>query len=256
MSIATAISALQSASSNIASAIAAKGVTVPSGSGFDDYASLIASIPQDGGGGSPLPYTPLEYIETDGTAYIDSGVVAKATMSFDIKVKMNSSISSSEIFVGVGSTDGNAGTLNGLWRSSNNQGKIGYGYYYIYSGILTPTSFTNPFEVSTRLLKGSCVMGVKEYGSSSYTSTSTNRTSTVSSSQSLYIFATNVSGSPAYNVSSGSRIYYVRIISGGSLPNLAFDGVPALYNGEYGLWDNVSHSFFGNAAGSGAFTGA
>lgn len=256
MSIATAISALQSASSNIASAIAAKGVTVPSGSGFDDYASLIASIPQEGGGGSPLPYTPLEYIETDGTAYINSGVVAKATMSFDLKVKMNSSISNSEIFVGVGSTDGASGTLNGLWRSSNNQGKIGYGYYYIYSGILTPSSFTNPFEVSTRLLKGSCVMGIKEQGSSSYTSASNNRTSTVSSSQSLYIFATNAGGSPSYMTSAGSRIYYIRIISGGSLPNLAFDGVPALYNGEYGLWDRVSNTFFGNAASSGAFTGA
>ena len=257
MSIATAISALQVASSNIASAIAAKGVSVPSGSGFDDYASLIASIPQDGGGGgSPLPYTPLEYIETDGTAYINSGVVAKATMSFDLKVKMNSSISNSEIFVGVGSTDGASGTLNGLWRSSTNQGKIGYGYYYIYSGILTPSSFANPFEVSTRLLKGSCVMGIKEQGSSSYTSASNNRTSTVSSSAALFIFATNVSGSPSYRASAGSRIYYIRIISGGSLPNLAFDGVPALYNGEYGLWDRVSNTFFGNAAGSGAFTGA
>lgn len=255
MSIATAISALQSASSNIASAIAAKGVTVPSGSGFDDYASLIASIPQEGGGGSPLPYTPLEYIETDGTAYINSGVVAKATMSFDLKVKMNSSISNSEIFVGVGSTDGASGTLNGLWHSSANQGKIGYGYNYLYSGILTPSSFANPFEVSTRLLKGSCVMGIKEQGSSSYTSVSNSRSSTVSSSQSLYIFATNVSGSPSYRASAGSRIYYIRIISGGSLPNLAFDGVPALYNGEYGLWDRVSNTFFGNAAGSGAFTG-
>ena len=50
MSIATAITALQSASSDIASAIEAKGVTVPSGSGFDDYAGLISNI--SGGGGA------------------------------------------------------------------------------------------------------------------------------------------------------------------------------------------------------------
>ena len=256
MSIADEILRLQGDSTAIASAIAAKGVTVPSGSGYDDYATLIASIQTGGGGGNPLPYTPLEYIQTDGTAYINSGVVAKATMSFDLKVKMNSSISSAEVFVGVGSTDGASGTLNGLYRSSANSSKIGYGYYYFYSGILTPTSFTNPFEVSTRLLKGSCVMGIKESGSSSYTSTSNNRTNTVSSSSPLFIFATNVSGSPSMKASSGSRIYYIRIISGGSLPNLAFDGVPALYNGEYGLWDRVSNTFFGNAAGSGSFTGA
>lgn len=47
MSIASAISALQSASSDIATAIAKKGVIVPSGSGFNDYASLIAQIGKD-----------------------------------------------------------------------------------------------------------------------------------------------------------------------------------------------------------------
>lgn len=257
MSIASEITRLQNDSAAIASAIAAKGVTVPSGSGYDDYASLIASIQTGGGGGgtNPLPYTPLEYIETDGTAYIDSGVIGKATMSFDMKVKMNTSISSTEIFVGTGSTDGASSTIAGLWRSSSNQTKIGYGYYYLYSGILTPTSFTDPFEVSTRLLKGSCVMGIKYSGSSSYSSTSTNRSTSPSPSTSLYIFASNVSGSPSYRASAGSRVYYIRIISGGSLPNLAFDGVPALYNGEYGLWDNITNTFFGNAAGSGAFTG-
>ena len=259
MSIASEITRLQNDSAAIASAIAAKGVTVPSGSGYDDYASLIASIQTGGGGGgtNPLPYTPLSYIETDGVAYINSGVIAKATMSFDLKVKMNASISSSEIFVGIGNTDGASGTLNGLWHSTANSGtKIGYGYYYLYASILTPTGFTNPFEVSTRLLKGTCVMGIKESGSSTYTSASASRTSTVSSSQPLYIFAANVGGSPTNKVSSGSRIYYIRIISGGSFPNLAFDGVPALYNGEYGLWDNVTNTFFGNAASSGAFTGA
>lgn len=49
MSIASEISRLQSDSAAIKSAIQAKGVTVPSGSGFDDYASLIASIPTGGG---------------------------------------------------------------------------------------------------------------------------------------------------------------------------------------------------------------
>lgn len=49
MSIASEITRLQNDSDAIASAIEAKGVTVPSGSGFDDYATLIASIPSGGG---------------------------------------------------------------------------------------------------------------------------------------------------------------------------------------------------------------
>lgn len=50
MSIATEITRLQNDSTAIAAAIEAQGVTVPSGSGFDDYATLIASI--EGGGSS------------------------------------------------------------------------------------------------------------------------------------------------------------------------------------------------------------
>ena len=46
MSIATEIARLQSDSSAIASALSAKRVTVPSGSGFDDYAGLINNIPE------------------------------------------------------------------------------------------------------------------------------------------------------------------------------------------------------------------
>lgn len=44
MSIASEITRLQNDSSAIASAIEAKGVTVPAGSGYDDYASLIGNI--------------------------------------------------------------------------------------------------------------------------------------------------------------------------------------------------------------------
>lgn len=44
MSVADEILRLQNDSSAIASAIAAKGVTVPSGSGYDDYATLIGNI--------------------------------------------------------------------------------------------------------------------------------------------------------------------------------------------------------------------
>lgn len=254
MSIASEISRLMGDSVAIAQAIEAKGVTVPQGSGFDDYASLIASIPQDGGGGSPLPYTPLEYIQTDGTAYINSKVTAKEPIAFDMKVKMNPSISAGEILVGVGNVDGNANTLNGLYHSVNYQGKIGYGYYYLYSSLLTVSSFANPIYVSTFLRNGSCIMGYKAEGGTSYTSATNTRSRTVTTSLPLYIFASNVSGSPRWNAASGTRIYYMRIFCGSSFPMIVFDGVPALYNGEYGLWDNVSNSFFGNQ-GSGSFSG-
>ena len=52
MSIASEISRLQSDSAAIASAIRAKGVTVPASAGYDDYARLIGQISGGGGGGS------------------------------------------------------------------------------------------------------------------------------------------------------------------------------------------------------------
>lgn len=58
MSIADEINRLQSDSAAIAAAITAKGVTVPSGSGYDDYASLIESIPS---GGTTLVPTAGDY---------------------------------------------------------------------------------------------------------------------------------------------------------------------------------------------------
>ena len=48
MSIASEIQALQQDKSDIATAISNKGVTVPSGSGFDSFAGLINDIPSGG----------------------------------------------------------------------------------------------------------------------------------------------------------------------------------------------------------------
>lgn len=245
------ITRLQGAKADIKAAIESKGVIVPSTAKLDDYSGLIEQI---SGGTSPLPYTPLEYIETDGTAYINSGINSRALMTCDIKVKINASVSSSEIFVGTGNTDGANATVNFLYHSTANLSKIGYGYYYLYSGRLTPSSFSSPFEVSTFLQGGYCYMTIREYGSSPV-SVAHNLNRIPSNSTPFYIFATNNGGTAANKASSGSRIYYVRISYLSTAPSIVFDGVPALYNGEYGLWDNVSNSFFGNANNSGAFTG-
>lgn len=49
MSIATEITRLQTAKSNLKTAIEAKGVTVPSATTLDGYSALVASIPSGGG---------------------------------------------------------------------------------------------------------------------------------------------------------------------------------------------------------------
>ena len=45
-----------------------------------------AMIGAGGGPTPPLPYTPVEYIETDGVAYIDTGITGVPSKSAEIKV--------------------------------------------------------------------------------------------------------------------------------------------------------------------------
>jgi len=52
MSIATDLTRLQTAKADLKTAIEGKGVTVPSATKIDGYASLVSSIPSGGGGGS------------------------------------------------------------------------------------------------------------------------------------------------------------------------------------------------------------
>jgi hypothetical protein len=70
--ISTEIQRLQQAKADLATSIAAKGVTVPADATLDDYPALVDSI---SGGDTPLPYdAEVEYLESTGTEYIDTGM--------------------------------------------------------------------------------------------------------------------------------------------------------------------------------------
>lgn len=72
MSIASEISRLQQAKSDLAASIENKGVTVPAATTIDGYAALVDQIQQ---GGTPLPYdAEIEYLESTGTQWINTGI--------------------------------------------------------------------------------------------------------------------------------------------------------------------------------------
>lgn len=71
MSVADEILRLQQAKSDLATSIANKGVTVPSVTTIDGYAALVDQIQT---GGSSYPFcTEIDYIETSGTQWINTG---------------------------------------------------------------------------------------------------------------------------------------------------------------------------------------
>ena len=207
-----------------------------------------------------LPYTPLEYIQTDGVAYIDSGVVGKGPRAFRLKVKLNDTLTNSEVIVGCGNTDGATSTFAAGSRGSSYPGKIGLGYYYFYNSSMADVPSSQPFEIRCVLRYGENYIAVKGLNDASFTKYTKTQNRNISTNRNMYIFASNNNNSPARKMANGERIYYVKIYSSidtqtDTYYGLLFDGVPALYNGEYGLWDTVSNSFFGNVAGSGAFSG-
>ena len=214
-----------------------------------------------GGGGTPLPYTPLEYIATDGTAYIDTGIVATPPRSSELKILVGSSGVYFRMLSGYGSSSG-SNAKNFALAVISAEGAVGLTYYYNYGGNdgmpSASYSVTNnkPFTVRTSIKKGSQFLGLKQDNSETWSKATKTQNGSVSSTYHLILFNGYHGGSLVAPAPSGTRLYYCKIYSDEMFTQLVFDGVPALYNGEYGLWDNVSNSFFGNAAASGAFTGA
>ena len=216
--------------------------------------SVSLTINQEAGG---LPYTPINYIQTDGTAYIDTGVSGSSPKSSELKVMIPNTTNCVMLGKGNVNTSSQVASMFSLVYLNGSRACFGYRFRYLTGAPSVSESITNqtPFIVRTQLKAGSQYIGVKEDGDTEWTSLSKTQATETTGSTNLYLFRTNYSSTPL-PCPSGSRVYYCKIYSDYNLSTLVFDGVPCIYNGEYGLWDKVSDSFFGNASGSGAFTGA
>lgn len=210
-------------------------------------------------GGSSLPYIPVDYIQTDGTAYINTGIKGNSAKSSEMKM---TPVSASAFSTHLGCKAGNSRfILVGQWSSSS-----GYAYdnNYCYgygvgsnSGLSVVNSITNqtPITIRTRLEYGQNYFGIKQSGESTYTEVTATTSDDVTTSLDIFLFASNTDGSVAGNSTVGTRVHRCKIYSDRNWTNLVFDGIPCYYNGEYGLWNTVTNTFFGNVATGGMFTG-
>ena len=208
------------------------------------------TINQDAG----LPYTPVEYIETDGYAYINTGIKGNDPRSCELKFMVGSVGTASQCVLGTGSNteDTNLYMLSFI----NASGKYGFSHRYFYVNSNFLLSASSLFEAKCAMKKSSQVAQLKMDGETSFTSFSKTQSATLTTNRNMYLFASNQADTQvSHRCSAGSRLYYCKIYSTNNYTNLVFDGIPCYYNGEYGLWDKVTNTFFGNASGSGAFTG-
>lgn len=186
----------------------------------------------------PSGYTQLEYIESTGTQYIDTGFVPNQDTRVVIKAKCPVSSSTNFLFGARTSSSSNqfmfAGSASGYYVSG--YGSASKSYSAAYNSDSAIVIDKNKQTTTLTLSDG--------------TSTSVSGTyATFSAPCNLVLFGCNTNGT----VAKGSvTIFSCQIYDNGTLVR---DYIPCETDtGEIGLWDAVNSVFYGNA-GTGTFSG-
>ena len=187
----------------------------------------------------PNTYQEVEYIESSGTQYIDTGISAKSGLKIEATVSCLAST--------IGYTQ-NAYILYGGgigWQNKYIQGEVDWSAYYAYN------NSTQQFQ-DTTIAAGSIVNVVHDDNKVYWNGIlkATFPASSWSSSYSIYIFAYNRSGSVGeYGI---YRLKAFDIYDGNTLVR---NFVPCyrIADNVIGLYDLVNNTFYTNS-GSGTFT--
>lgn len=187
-----------------------------------------------------LPYdAEVEWLQSDGSggrAYIDTGIQAANTVTFDINLNIGNNVNS-QVF---GARNGyNNKQMNVYFDFTNNKTYWGYGsnMYYI----------ANP-SAGTYSIKNTSNSRIVNINGTSITAGA----STFTSNYNIYLFALNNAGSAAQPGSNSQiKIYSAKFYSSGTLVR---DYIPVRKNGVGYLYDKVSNTLFGNANSTGSFT--
>lgn len=243
MSIASEIQRLQADSAAIAQAIEAKGVTVPSGSGYDDYASLIGQISTGGGGGGdephtlPSTYTRLSYIENPlgNTAYINTGVAESLRPLYTIDFMTYDDFNSTTFgcILGARQASNNNDWQLSTWADSS---KIG--------GLLRLGGTNNQYSayIPAKNTRFTASLTSTAYIVDS-TTYSVNRSTSISYSYNLYVFALNQANSAVQN--GHGRLYSLKMYYGS---HWIRDFVPCKNaSNVVGMYDLITETFYGSA---------
>ena len=206
---------------------------------------------QNGGSPTPpLPYTPVDYIVTDGACSINVGSYGTPPRSCEIKVMMGANTTSSLLAAYVASSGTNSKAFALARYNSNKCATFSYYSNYGLSDGMPSVQYSIdnnlPFIIKTDIKKGTQHISVKQENSDSWTTVTKSNNNTVSSTTNLRLFSALYAGTNGNFAPSGTRLYYCKVYDDDSYTHLIFDGVPCLYNGAYGLWDNVANIFKGN----------
>lgn len=181
----------------------------------------------------PSGYTRLEYIESHGTEYFDTGFVPNGNSRVTVDFKGAAVLSVVALF---GARSGTAENVFAMWLE-NNQALPQYGSV-AYDA--KPITATNTVRHTYDLNKG---VATVDGSSVSFTNL------TFSAGQTLTLLAMNSAGTVDGRRPSG-KLYGAKVYNNTTLVR---DFIPAMNaSGTIGLWDDVNSTFYTNA-GTGTF---
>lgn len=181
-------------------------------------------------------YLLLEYIESDGDQYIDTGVTAGATTRATLDFRCSSVPSAYQVAMGV--YDGtNYFYLGGFYLSSS--------VFYTRQG----NSTTNLSTITADTNRHTSINDVLNKYVSNDSTSATGNTWGTSTSKNIYLFAYNNNG---VNSNASVRVYSSQIYTNGVLVR-DFVPVKRSSDGVLGLLDRVNGVFYANQ-GTGSFT--
>ena len=188
--------------------------------------------------GLPVGYQQVEYIESTGTQYIDTGINTNTTTS-RYETKINPSLVSGTIGI-FGTRDYSSATpssmnvfiIDGIFRLDWLSGTVSSG-----------ARISSNTEYAISITRGLATINNVNYTSGDTTS--------IDGSYTFYVGSFNNAGS-VYSKGFSGKIYYSKLYNNNIL---VFDGVPCYRksDNEIGMYDLVSNTFFTNA-GTGTFT--
>ena len=204
------------------------------------YARITVIGSSSGGGSSALPngYTQVEYIQSSGSQYIDTGIYPNQNTTIEISAYTTDTSNDKPLF---GERNGNNVAFL-AWTNPQNTAHPAFAFHDT-GNVDTYFGFTSGIKHTIMLYNGGFICDGKVYSFA---------TKTFKSSYKLLLFGLNNAGSI------DSRKFYGRVYSCKIYDNdtLVRDYAPCVSpDGEYGLYDLVEHKFYSNQ-GTGQFTGA
>ena len=183
----------------------------------------------------PTGYTALEYLESTGTQYIDTGVIPNSNTGVIADFQYTDTRSGEQVVFGVVENNFLIDRISGIMYYAYKQGR----------------SLNGAFQMDEQTARYTVALNWKNSGTASMNDTTKQLSSVIfSNSVSMYIFASNYIDHGAYIPMTG-RIYNIKVSQNADMVR---NFVPARRDrdGELGMYDLVSNTFFTNA-GDGEF---